>query len=133
MCFQMKILSYNCRGFVSPSKKSSLKHLVGSFDLNVVFIQETLGDFISITQSTEFLLIEWSFVAVDTRGHSVGMAMRWKIGACRFDNVWGFGLGIGVSIYYVELGKTLSLINVYGPYLDIILFWDRLLRCSFMD
>lgn len=36
-------------------------------------------------------------------------------------------------MYYAELGKNILLINVYGPYLDKILYWDRLLRCSFMD
>lgn len=38
-----------------------------------------------------------------------------------------------VYIYCMELGMTLSLINVYGPYLDRILFWNIFLRFSFME
>ena len=38
----MKILSFNCRGLTSPSKKSSLKHLVDVLAPDVIMLQETM-------------------------------------------------------------------------------------------
>lgn len=74
----MKIVSDNCQGLASPSKKSSLKHLLGTLDLDVIFLQETLGDYIAITHTLESMLVGWSFVAKDARGRSSGVAMGWK-------------------------------------------------------
>lgn len=78
-------------GVGEPLKKSSLKHLVGTLDPDIIFLQETLGDCISITQTLESLLVGWYFVAVDMRGRSSGVAIGWKNRSCRCENVWGFG------------------------------------------
>lgn len=53
----MKIVSFNYRGLVSPSKKSSLKILMESLDPKIIFLQETLGDSMSIKGAMESLMI----------------------------------------------------------------------------
>ena len=132
MCFPMMVVSYNYRGLAIPMKKSSLKKLVESLNLDIVFLQETMGDYITIKAALESLSVGWSFVAVDARGRPGRLATGWKVRSCRAENVWGFGLSLGVDLFYEDLGKSLSLINFYGPYQDKVPFWEGLLRRSFM-
>jgi exonuclease III len=40
----MKLLSFNCRGLASPSKKIALHRLVESTQSDIILLQETLGD-----------------------------------------------------------------------------------------
>jgi hypothetical protein len=40
----MKLLSFNCRGVASPSKKLALQRLVEVYQPNILLLQETLGD-----------------------------------------------------------------------------------------
>lgn len=66
------------QGFGDPIKKTSLKSIVGTLDQDIIFLQETVGDCISIKETLESLLVDWFFVAVDARGRSGGLATRWK-------------------------------------------------------
>lgn len=129
----MKIVSFNCRGLVSPSKNSSLKRLIDSMEPNIIFIQETLGDSSLIKGALESLMPNFSFEAVDARGRSGGMVSRWKLRSCKCGNVWGFGSHMGMEILFEEFGRSYTLINIYGPYNDKVPFWERLLKCSFLE
>jgi exonuclease III len=66
----MKILSFNCRGLANPNKKSSLRRLVEQCSLDVILLQETLGDNLAVVKILESLLPGWMFTAVDARGCS---------------------------------------------------------------
>jgi hypothetical protein len=66
----MKFLSFNCRGVVSPSKKLSLKWLVDSNHPDIIFLQETMGMSSYVFSILEYLLNNWSFSSMDTRGRS---------------------------------------------------------------
>jgi exonuclease III len=77
----MKILSFNCRGLTSPAKKSSLKRLVSVNSPDIIFLQETLGVSEVVVKSLEALLPGWSFVAVDAKGRSRGLATGWRLKA----------------------------------------------------
>ena len=52
----MKFISFNYKGLVNPSKKSSFKHLVQSVELDLIFLQETLGDWEVVKASLKGLL-----------------------------------------------------------------------------
>jgi exonuclease III len=122
----MKILSFNCRGLASPTKKSSLKRLIAVHNPDVLFLQETMGLSEVVIRSLEALLLGWSFVVLDARGHSGGLAMGWRLKRSRCDNAWGFDSGLRLLLFSAELGRTVVLINVYRPYTDRKRFWDSL-------
>jgi exonuclease III len=129
----MKILSFNCRGLASPAKKSSLKRLVSVNNLDIIFLQETLGVSEVVVNSLEALLPGWSFVAVDAKGCSGGLATGWRLKSYRCDSVWGFDSGIGLNLFSEELGHALVLINIYGPYAERKRYWDSLALCPWLS
>jgi exonuclease III len=86
----MKILSFNCRGLVNPANKSSLKRLVDVVSPDVIFLQETLGISELVVVLLESLLSGWSFVMMDAKGHSGGLATGWSLK--KFNCESGLGL-----------------------------------------
>jgi exonuclease III len=104
----MKILSFNCRGLANPAKKSSLKRLVVVIDLDVIFLQETMGVSELVVASLESLFPGWSFVAVDAKGRSGGLATGWSLKRCNCERIWGFESGIGLNIFSVRAGSLLD-------------------------
>jgi hypothetical protein len=128
----MKIVSFNLRGLANPSKKSSLRRMVDNISPGVILLQETLGIREDVKFALESLLHGWVFVAVDSRGRSV-LAYGWKSKVCRCDNVWNIESGIGLELYAEEMGRIMAVINIYGPYLDRVRYWESLLNNTFME
>jgi len=129
----MKILSFNCRGLASLIKKTSLRRLVDLNQPDIVLLQETLGNSEDTVKILETLLPGWKFVGVDARGRSGGVASGWNMKRCRCDSSWGFQGGVGLDIWDALLGKLVTILNVYGPYLNRAGFWDSLLKMEFFD
>ena len=119
----MKVMSFNCRGLASPLKKSSLRRLVELNQPDVILLQETLGCSEVVIRVLETLLPGWIFVAVDARGRSGGLASGWKVQSCRCDCSWGINSGVGLVVWDSVLGKALTILNIYGPYLNRASFW----------
>jgi hypothetical protein len=69
-------------------------------------------------------------VVVDAKGRSGGLATGWCLKHCNCERIWGFESGIGLNIFSVELGCSLTLVNIYGPYADRKCYWDSLAKCS---
>ena len=111
----MKIMSFNCRGLANPSKKSSLRHLIGFNRPDVVLLQETLGLNEDVSCILESLLLGWMFVVVDVHGKSGGLALGWNLKSCRCENMLSFYSSIGLELYNAHLGKVLTILNIYGP------------------
>jgi hypothetical protein len=49
------------------------------------------------------------------------------------NRIWGFDSGIGLNMFSAELGRSLTLINIYGPYADRKRYWDSLAKCSWLS
>ena len=109
----MKILSFNCRGLASSHKKSSLKRLVESTRPDVLMLQETLGDNSQVKVLLENLLPGWEFEALDARGRSGGLATGWRTRGSRCVNLFGVESGLGVQLFSEEIGKVLTVVNIY--------------------
>jgi exonuclease III len=122
----MKILSFNCRGLANPSKKSSLRRLVELISPEVIFLQETMGVSESVVSVLESLLPGWDFAAVDARGRSGGLATGWLLKKCNCESVWGFESGIGLNFFSTDLGRSMTIVNIYGPYLDRQRYWNSI-------
>lgn len=73
----MSLLSWNCRGLGNPRIFQFLKELLFQKKPDVVFLCETLCKKEKVDQVKVELGFEGSF-AVDSRGHSGGLAMLWK-------------------------------------------------------
>ena len=52
------------------TKKLAICRLVGQQSVDVLFLQETMGDGVSFASSLEFLLPGWTFCSVDAKGKS---------------------------------------------------------------
>lgn len=126
----MKVLSFNYRGLVSTFKKSSLKRLVLKTKSKVIFFQETMGSSDVIKGVLLSLFPGWDFVVLDAQGRSGGVVTGWRLASCRLLNSWGSELCIGTDVYFHELSAEFRLFNVYGPYLNREVFWDKFFSSS---
>ena len=61
------------------------------------------------------------------------VASGWKVQSCRCDCSWGISSSVGLNLWIAEIGKTLTIINIYGPYLNRASFWDSLLNLDFFE
>lgn len=110
----MKVLSLNYRGPMNPLKKSSIKHLVETARLDIIFFQETLGTSLVVKSALEVLLLGWTFEVVDAKGHSGGLATRWSSRNCICTNYLGVELGLGVEIFGGDLNFSLGEAEIWG-------------------
>jgi len=85
----MKVMSFNCRGLAGPKKKSALKRVLTLEHPDVILLQETLGDGDIIKDRLESWLSGWSFVTLDARGRSGGLAVGWKTSVMKVNTAWG--------------------------------------------
>jgi exonuclease III len=61
----MIILSINIRGLGNPSKKNALGRQVDLHKLDIVLIQETMGEGKKLIRERSNLMKDWEFLAVD--------------------------------------------------------------------
>ena len=124
----MKVLSFNYRGLAGPGKKSSFIRVFTLEHPDVILLQETLGVGEVIRERLESWLPGWSFVTLDARGRSGGLAVGWNNRCVKMLNSWGTEAVLGVEVFSEELGMSLLVVNVYGPYINRVPFWDSLLQ-----
>ena len=124
----MKLMSFNSRGLAGPVKKSAFIRVLTLEHPDVILLQETLGVGEVIKERLENWLSGWSFVTLDANGRSGGLAVGWRKCCVKLVNAWGMDSVLGAELHSEELGFSLSVLNVYGPYLNRAPFWDSLLH-----
>ena len=67
-------------------------------------------------------------MTLDVRGRSGGLAVGWKLCAAKLINSWGMDSVLGVELLSVDLGTSITVINVYGPYVNRVPLWESLLQ-----
>lgn len=85
----MILTSWNCRGLASKPKRLVLTELIQNSNSEIFFLQETLGNGAEVELSLNALLPHWKFSAVDSEGHSGGLAIGYKEGKVKVKNKWG--------------------------------------------
>jgi len=85
----MKCLSFNCRGLASSDKKLALRSLIGSVRIDILLLQETLGNGGSINNILSNMLPGWIFHTLDSRGRSGGCALAFNNNSIKIENIWG--------------------------------------------
>ena len=129
----MKILSFNCRRLAGPGKKPAFIRVLTLEHPDVILLQETMGEGEVIRERLESWLPGWSFVTVDARGRSGGLAVGWKNCRVKMINAWGTEAILGVEVFSEDLGIPLSVVNVYGPYLNRAHFWNSLFQSTLVN
>ena len=129
----MKILSFNCRGLTSPSKKSSLKHLVDVWEPNVLLLQETMGNSNAVVGALKYMLLDWYFAAIDANGRSRGIAYGWQLRVCKCESIWDINFGLGLEVFVPNLGMVVTILNIYGLYQDRVSLWDKVFNNPLLD
>ena len=124
----MKIFSFNCRGLAGPGKKSAFIRVLTLERPDVILLQETLGVGEVVRDQLESWLLGWSFLTLDARGRSGGLEVGWKTSSIQLINAWGSEAVLGIEVFVADLGISLNVVNVYGPYLNRVPFWDSLLQ-----
>jgi len=111
----MKCLSFNYRGLASLDKKLALQRLCKSERLDVIFLQETLGDENLINIVLKKFLLDWDFLFLDVRGRSGGFIMGLNNRSIRLENAWDGEGFFGADITSSDIDTPLRIINIYGP------------------
>ena len=126
----MKIISFNCRGLVGPHKRSALQRVVELDQPKIILLQETLGEGLEMKTKLESWFGGWCFETLDVRGRSGSLAIGWNPCSVKVLNVWGMESVLGIIIKALDLADTFDVINIYGPYLNRIPFWDTITKHS---
>ena len=100
----MKLLSFNCRSLAGPGKKSAFMRVLTLEHPDVILLQETLGVGEMIQERLESWLLGWSFVTLDARGRSGGLAVGWKNRGVKMINSWGTEAVLGVEVFLKSWG-----------------------------
>lgn len=111
----MKCLSFNCKGLASTPGKLAMQSLIETDPIDIIMLQETLGNTDSIEQSLLTIRPRWQFHALDAIGRAGGLAIGYNPQTIKVSATLG-GMGfICMDLLSTELGETLRIINVYGP------------------
>jgi hypothetical protein len=86
-----------------------------------------------VKEALESWLPGWVFEVVDAVGKSGGLSIGWMSSQIRCENIWGFQYGMGIDVYNRETYRAFTVINIYGPYQDRLLFWERLFNKSWWN
>ena len=75
----MIVTTLNCRGLASLPKKLAVRRMVEDQLINVLLLQEIMGDGQSLDGELELLLFGWVFISLDAKGKSIGLLLGWRI------------------------------------------------------
>jgi hypothetical protein len=105
------------RSLGGRAKNLSLKHLVDLDQPDIIFIQETTGPCAQIIYDLVKLFPSWTFYGVDSNGFSRGLITGFSSN-CSMTNCFFISLGLFTELYCKELDPSLSLLNLYEPYVS---------------
>eukprot|EP00253_Pinus_taeda_P033452 PITA_33452 len=78
------------------------------------------------------LLPGWKFSAVDSSGHSGGLAIGFKEGRIKVINQWGSKNVMGMEFISPYFALPISIVNIYGPCQGREIFWNDLMAKSLL-
>eukprot|EP00253_Pinus_taeda_P034952 PITA_34952 len=78
------------------------------------------------------LMPGWTFSAIDSSGHSGGLAIGYREGKIKCINMWGLKNVMGMEVVCPDFSTSFQIVNIYGPCQGRELFWKDLLSKSLM-
>ena len=121
----MILTTLNYRGLASLPKKIASRRLVEEHFIDVLCLQEIMGDGISLDGELELMLSGWVFISLDAKGKFGGLLLGWRIRHFQLLSVWAVDSGLFASLYIIEMKEVFYFMNIYGPYLDRVRFWNN--------
>ena len=106
------------------------KILCYSENLDVSFLQETLGEGSTLNNVLLKILPDWEFHFLDVRGRSGECALGYNKRSIIIENVLGGEGYLGADIILADINSPLKPINTYGPCHNREPFWERLLEAD---
>ena len=94
----MIVMTLNYRGLASKPKKLAICRLVADQSVDVLFLQETMGDGVQFASTLEFLFPSWTFCSMDAKGKLGGLLVGWRNQFLHFLNSWEMNLGLYVAL-----------------------------------
>eukprot|EP00253_Pinus_taeda_P006972 PITA_06972 len=79
------------------------------------------------------LLPGWSFFAIDSSGHSGGLAIGNKEGRIKCSNSWGLKQAMGMEVTSPDFPFPFLIVNIYGRCQGREFFWSDFLAKSLMN
>lgn len=127
----MLITTLNIRGLCSGPKRAALKSFLDTFKPVVLFLQDTM---LSAADALQFFLrlkTGWRASAVELSGLSGGLLTAWNP---KDANLRTYHSCAGIFSIGTLRGfdRLLQLLNVYAPYHDRRVFWNRISDASML-
>ena len=111
----MIVRTLNCRGLASLAKKLAIHRLVEDQNIDVLFLQEIMGNGICLATEMESMLVGWIFISLDAKGNSGGLLIGWRKRLFNLVNAWAMDSGLFASLYSIEMKEVYCFMNIYGP------------------
>ena len=74
----MIVTTFNCQGLASLPKKIDVRRLVEDQFIDVLFLQEIMGDGQILAGELELMLSQWVFISLHAKGKSRGFLLGWR-------------------------------------------------------
>ena len=123
----MKLLSLNICGLGGKSRNHNLRSLLKSLGLDMILIQETMCSSSPALLTISKILPKWEYCAISASGLSGGLLTAWNplLIKCKAFHTCA---DILVQASVRGMAIPISVLNVYGPYIDREHFWAMALR-----
>ena len=74
----MILMTLNCRGLASKPKKLAVCRFVEDQHVDVLFLQESMGNGHLLVVELETMLKGWNFLSLDAHGKYGGLLLGWR-------------------------------------------------------
>jgi len=111
-------------------KKLALRRIFESEPVDIILLQETLGEANHVNHILEKLKLGWTFLSLNVVRRFGGLALGFSPHSINLKSAWGGKGFIGIGIFSADLGMDLRVINVYGPCHVQEAFWNQPLNLS---
>ena len=99
----MIVKTLNYRGLASLPKKLAVRRLIEDQFIDVLFLQETMGNGLGLVGELESMLPGWVFISLDAKGMSGGLLIGWRNRHFKLINAWAMEFGLCASLYSTEM------------------------------
>ena len=114
----MIMMTLNCRGLASKPKKLVVCRLVEDKHVDVLFLQDFMGNGQLFVVELKSMFKGWTFLSLDACGKYGGLLLGWRSRFSHLLNYWGVDSGLCASLFSFELNLDICVVNIYGPYID---------------
>ena len=94
----MIVTTLKCRGLASSPKKIIVRRLVEDQNIDVLFLQEIMGNGLCLAAEMESMFVGWIFISLDAKGKSGGLLIGWRKRLFNLVNAWEMDSGLSASL-----------------------------------